>query len=256
MFDLPAALKGSEAWARLSSLASSGRFPQCVAIVAPEEVHSALAVGVAHKILCLNGQGEDDCPACRGWSGDEHPDFIKGGEPGKAPAISSCREIIKAMTYRPVVSQKRCGVIFSADRMLLPAANSLLKLAEEPPDYGVIFFLLEDEGRLLPTLKSRAWVISLNLDQQGEKRLPPASAVEWSKWVEKNASSETDQIIAQFHPWIRALLESGDFTSAGRIEGLRLLLESGRLSKTMALDLTVLALKEGIVFEHLFGDFW
>ena len=256
MFDLPAALTGSAAWGRLSSLGASGLFPQCVALVAPEETHGALAVKVAQKALCLNGKGADDCPACMAWSGDEHPDLIKGGEPGKAPTIGSCREIIKTMAYRPVVSEKRCGVIFSADRMLLPAANSLLKLAEEPPAYGILFFLLEDEGRLLPTLKSRAWVLSFNLGRQGEKKPFPGSSEEWSRWVEKNASSETDHIIAQFNLWIGASLESGDFTSAGRIERLRLLLESGRLSKTMALDLTVLVLKEGIVFEHPFGDFW
>jgi DNA polymerase-3 subunit delta' len=51
-------------------------------------------------------------------------------------------------------------------------------------------------------------------------------------------------------------VESGNHEEAARVERLRILLESRRLSRTMALDLTVLALKEGIVFEHLFGDFW
>jgi DNA polymerase-3 subunit delta' len=74
--------------------------------------------------------------------------------------------------------------------------------------------------------------------------------------VEKNSGSEIDDLIPQLEPWIGFLTESGDHASAGKMERLRILLETRRLSRTMALDLTVLALKEGIAFEHLFGDFW
>jgi DNA polymerase-3 subunit delta' len=140
--------------------------------------------------------------------------------------------------------------------MLPPAANSLLKLAEEPPEHGVVFFLVSEEDRLLPTLKSRAWKVSLHDGKKAEKKFVPSSPEEWSRWTEKNSGIEIDDLLLQLEQWIRHLVESGDHEEAGRAERLRILLESRRLSRTMALDLTVLALKEGIVFEHLFGDFW
>jgi DNA polymerase-3 subunit delta' len=140
--------------------------------------------------------------------------------------------------------------------MLLPAANSLLKLAEEPPEYGVLFFLVSEDDSMLPTLKSRAWSVSLRGAGRKEKKASPSTPEEWSRWVEKNSGSEIDDLIPQLEPWIGFLTESGDHASAGKMERLRILLETRRLSRTMALDLTVLALKEGIAFEHLFGDFW
>ncbi len=56
--------------------------------------------------------------------------------------------------------------------------------------------------------------------------------------------------------WIRFLIDAGEYEPAGRVESVRLILEKKRLSRTMSLDFTVMALKEGIVFEHLFGDIW
>jgi DNA polymerase-3 subunit delta' len=256
MSHFPASLTASEPWKRLQSLAALDLFPHCISLSAPENIHGMLAREIAEMILCLNRTGGDDCTACRAWSGEDHPDLVRGGEPGKAPAIDACREVIRAMAYRPVVSHKRCAVIFSAERMLLPAANSLLKLAEEPPVHGVVFFLVSEEERLLPTLKSRAWTVSLRDGKKTEKKPVPSSPEEWGRWVEKNSGSEIDDVLPQFEPWIRHLVESGDHEGAEKAERLRILLESRRLSRTMALDLTVLALKEGIVFEHLFGDFW
>jgi DNA polymerase-3 subunit delta' len=240
----------------LRTLAALDRFPHCITISGPEQLHDAMAREISEMVLCLNHTGRDECPACRAWSDGNHPDLIRGGEPGKAPAIDACREVIRAMAYRPVVSKKRCALIFSAERMLLPAANCLLKLAEEPPDHGVVFFLVSEEGRLLPTLKSRAWTVSLPSGRDTEKKNPPSSPEQWSRWTEKNSGIEMDVFLAQFDPWIRHLVDSGNHEEAGRVERLRLLLESRRLSRTMALDLTVLALKEGIAFEHLFGNFW
>ncbi len=36
------------------------------------------------------------------------------------------------------------------------AANSLLKVLEEPPEFATIFLLAENPGELLPTIRSRS----------------------------------------------------------------------------------------------------
>ena len=41
------------------------------------------------------------------------------------------------------------------------AANSLLKVLEEPPEFATIFLLTENPGELLPTIRSRSMVITL-----------------------------------------------------------------------------------------------
>ncbi len=41
------------------------------------------------------------------------------------------------------------------------AANSLLKVLEEPPDFASIFLLTENPGELLPTIRSRSMIFNL-----------------------------------------------------------------------------------------------
>ncbi len=41
------------------------------------------------------------------------------------------------------------------------AANSLLKVLEEPPEFATIFLLTENPGELLPTIRSRSMVFTL-----------------------------------------------------------------------------------------------
>ena len=248
--------KESAAWDRILHLVSEDRFPHSCALVIDEEFHSEVALEVARLLFCSNGKGNDDCLACSSWSEERHPDLIFGGAPSKPPSIDICREIINTMAYRPVLSSKRIAVIFAADRMMLPAANSLLKLAEEPPEYVHMLFMLSDEKLFLPTLRSRSWTILLPLPRSGEGFSPPRTEEEWVRWIEKYSKAEVDELVALFAPWISHEIEQEAYDRAGTLERLRLLIQIKRLSQTMVLDLIVLALKEGIVFEHSFGDIW
>jgi DNA polymerase-3 subunit delta' len=42
------------------------------------------------------------------------------------------------------------------------AANSLLKVLEEPPEFATLFLLTENAGELLPTIRSRSMIATLN----------------------------------------------------------------------------------------------
>lgn len=256
MPSLNSALAESEAWKRLRGLAEEGLFPQCAALCAPPELHKALGVAVARLLLCSSGTGKDGCSSCAGWVGEEHPDLLKAGSEGAAPNIAQCRELILSMAYRPVAASRRVALVYSADTLLLPAANSLLKLAEEPPGYGVLLFLLSDEALLLPTLRSRSWLLPFRIPAEEKMERPPETESEWAEWLALVSTAELPDLLSQFGPWIRYELHRNAFERAGTIDRLRVILETKRLSRTMALDLTVLALKEGIVFEHLFGNLW
>jgi DNA polymerase-3 subunit delta' len=248
--------KESSAWKRILALVSEGRFPHACALVIDESFHLELSLEITRLLLCAKGNGEDGCRVCSAWSGERHPDLIWCGSPSQPPSIDMCRETIDSASYRPVLSTKRVIVVFSADRMLLPAGNSLLKLAEEPPEYVHLLFLLSDEKLFLPTLRSRSWTLSLPLHPSGERVRPPRTEEEWVRWIEQYSKSEVEEILALFGPWISSEIERQDFARAGTLERLRLLIQTKRLSKTMVLDLIVLVLKEGIVFEHSFSDFW
>jgi len=51
--------------------------------------------------------------------------------------------------------------IFTSTAFMKEAANSLLKILEEPPAYAHIVLLAENPGELLPTIRSRASIFRL-----------------------------------------------------------------------------------------------
>jgi DNA polymerase-3 subunit delta' len=56
---------------------------------------------------------------------------------------------------------KRAVYVFTSAAFMKEAANSLLKVLEEPPAHASIFLLAENTGELLPTIRSRAGIVRL-----------------------------------------------------------------------------------------------
>lgn len=127
-----------------------------------------LAREFARSLLCLRGGGEAGCAceSCRLLRPREgvfnHPDFIEIDiEEGFTQIrIEQIRELAGKSAFAPVLSPAKVCIVSSADTMREPAANSFLKLLEEPPAGWVLILLSEKPGLLLPTILSR--VVRLN----------------------------------------------------------------------------------------------
>ena len=256
MTGLPSWLENSGTWQRMKKLAEERRFPSCCAICAPLSLHGSLAVETARLLLCESGDGRDGCGSCAAWTEGGHPDMILCGSEGVPPTVEMCRDLAESLAYRPVISRRRVGVVFSGDKLLLHAANSLLKLSEEPPEFASILFLISDEDVFLPTLKSRSWILSFPGSPEREAADKPLTQEEWIGWIQANGTADPDELLGTLASWVEGECRRGDFAGAARVESVRLLLGKKRLSRVMALDLIVLALKEGIAIEHVFGDIW
>jgi DNA polymerase-3 subunit delta' len=74
--------------------------------------------------------------------------------------VDQVRHVIQTIYYRPGEGRRRV-YIFTAAAFMKEAANSLLKVLEEPPDFATLFLLAENPGQLLPTIRSRC--VSLRL---------------------------------------------------------------------------------------------
>jgi DNA polymerase-3 subunit delta' len=70
------------------------------------------------------------------------------------------RRVIETIYYRPSEARERV-YIFTDSAFMKEAANSLLKVLEEPPEFATIFLLSENPGELLPTIRSRSMVFPL-----------------------------------------------------------------------------------------------
>ena len=91
-----------------------------------------------------------------------HPDvlIVPPDPPQLLIKLGQVRTMIQRAQYLPAEARAKVFVVTSA-AFMKEAANSLLKLLEEPPDYVHIILLAENLGELLPTIRSRCAVAHL-----------------------------------------------------------------------------------------------
>src|SRR5882724_9655667 len=86
-----------------------------------------------------------------------HPDVlvIPPDPPQMMIKVDQVRRVIETIYFRPGEAKERV-YIFTDSAFMKEAANSLLKVLEEPPEFATIFLLADNPGELLPTIRSRA----------------------------------------------------------------------------------------------------
>ncbi len=91
-----------------------------------------------------------------------HPDvlIIPPDPPQLMIKVDQVRHVIDTIYYRPGEARERV-YIFTDSSFMKEAANSLLKVLEEPPDFATIFLLTENAGEFLPTIRSRSMTFNL-----------------------------------------------------------------------------------------------
>src|SRR6266536_3745529 len=91
-----------------------------------------------------------------------HPDVlvIPPDPPQMMIKVDQVRRVIATIYFRPAEARERV-FIFTDSAFMKEAANSLLKVLEEPPEFATIFLLAENAGELLPTIRSRCMTLQL-----------------------------------------------------------------------------------------------
>lgn len=91
-----------------------------------------------------------------------HPDvlIIPPDPPQMTIKVDQVRRVIESIYYRPAEARERV-YIFTDSSFMKEAANSLLKILEEPPEFATIFLLTENAGELLSTIRSRSMTFTL-----------------------------------------------------------------------------------------------
>src|ERR1700704_3510237 len=91
-----------------------------------------------------------------------HPDvlIIPPDPPQMMIKVDQVRHLIDTIYYRPSEGKERV-YIFTDSAFMKEAANSLLKVLEEPPEFATIFLLTENPGELLATIRSRSMIFPL-----------------------------------------------------------------------------------------------
>jgi len=179
---------------------AQGRLPHALILAGPRGSGKyTLALMLAQAVNCLNPQESDGlpdfCGVCRNCTRiaqampletrveeavtaredlrevdkketrvliQTHPDVlvIPPDPPQLLIKLGQVRTVIREI-YRMPAEAKRAIYIFTSAAFMKEAANSLLKILEEPPAHASIFLLAENTGELLPTIRSRAGIVRL-----------------------------------------------------------------------------------------------
>lgn len=120
------------------------------------------------SLLCMeNGENALACGSCRACQlakSGANSDFKKLElESGKTQiGVEQVRDCIAWINTSHQFDAKKVLYIPEADLMTIQAANSLLKTLEEPPAETVIILLVEHVESLIPTIRSRCRILTLN----------------------------------------------------------------------------------------------
>ena len=154
----------------LLALAHSGRLPHTVIIEGDSKTErdsaalllAAAAVCTSQEKPCLS------CRQCRKVLDGQHPDMLIP-QPSKKlkSGIISLQELrsdyLSQASIKPNEADVKIYLFTDADRLLREdSQNTLLKIIEEPPQSLLFLFTVEKAKALLPTVRSRAHIITLS----------------------------------------------------------------------------------------------
>jgi DNA polymerase III subunit delta' len=179
---------------RLREMLSKDRFPHALILAGPAGAGKyTLAQMLAKTMNCLDPQSSDGlpdyCGACNNCiriaGADDlsarfaeavearealretdkketriliqsHPEVmvVPPDPPQMLIKIGQVRRVIDSIYFKPVEARRKV-FIFTESSFMKEAANSLLKVLEEPPEFATLFLLTDNIGELLPTIRSR-----------------------------------------------------------------------------------------------------
>src|SRR5277367_4464177 len=134
-----------------------GKCSNCVRIAQSEDLEARFAEAIEAR----ESMRETDKKETRLFV-QTHPDVlvIPPDPPQMMIKVDQVRRVIETIYFRPGEARERV-YIFTDSAFMKEAANSLLKVLEEPPEFATIFLLTENPGELLPTIRSRSMVVTL-----------------------------------------------------------------------------------------------
>jgi DNA polymerase-3 subunit delta' len=118
------------------------------------------AVQLAQALLCdqaRDGVACGQCHSCRLFAAGTHPDLAGVGlvEDAKSITVDQIRALGDFLSLRPHTAARKVVIISPAEAMNINAANSLLKLLEEPPLGSMLLLVTSHPARLPATIRSR-----------------------------------------------------------------------------------------------------
>jgi len=143
----------------------NNRFSGAFIFSGPEGIGKKLiAKIIAQELNCLAESNRpcENCASCLKTQKEEHPDLhlIQNGQ--SQIKIEDIREILRQANMRPYEGRSKVFIIDNAHKLTVEAANSLLKVLEEPPNDVLIILITHKPQNIIKTVLSRCKAIKFS----------------------------------------------------------------------------------------------
>lgn len=175
----------------LRYMESRGRMPHAILLSGPSGIGKLMVASVlGTALLCKASEFRPcgSCQSCLQMSHGTHPDFLLIIPDGANIKIEQIRNLQHEVALAPYVSLRRVCIINDAELMTVQAANSLLKVLEEPVSNIVFILVSANKQMLLPTIISRCMTIGFQ---------PLTDTVLTQALVDKGFSRDQSEIAAR-----------------------------------------------------------
>ena len=148
----------------LKNMMVSGRIPHSLLFSGPAGLGKMLMARILATALLCQGNMADPpcgvCGSCRKIAQGDYPDLtILANIDNTSLKIDQIRALKQDAALLSYYGQRRVFIIEEAQRLTTEAANSLLKLLEEPPTATVFILTAVSTYSLLPTIVSRCMAL-------------------------------------------------------------------------------------------------
>lgn len=124
-----------------------------------------LAKAFAEALLCEKGgeEGCGECHFCRQTMSENNPDlvWVRHEKPASIGVDDVRTQLVEDIQIKPYNGRYKVYIVDEAEKLTQQAQNAILKTIEEPPAYGVIIFLTNNDEIFLPTIISRCIIFNL-----------------------------------------------------------------------------------------------
>lgn len=176
-------------WQRLVKQQAEGRLPHAMLFAGAKgvgKVQFAEAIGAG--LLChspLEGEACGSCKSCELIKGGSHPDLLRLSpeEEGKVIKVDPVRGMIDKLHGTAQQGGYRILIVHPAEEMNVAAANAILKTLEEPGDATLIMLVVDQLGKVMPTIRSRCQRIDF----------PTPQTAEATRWLATEAEISEDE---------------------------------------------------------------
>jgi DNA polymerase-3 subunit delta' len=141
------------------------RIPNSLLFYGPEGVGKRdIALVLAKAMNCLRNKEDacDECASCQAIENGNFPDVLVISPEKNVLKIEQMREMKQTAYLKPMVGRKRIFIIDQAEKMNEEAANSVLKILEEPPAFTHLILITHNPYLILPTIRSRCQDLSFS----------------------------------------------------------------------------------------------